>query len=179
MLAFYQASIPNAHRFSLGTGRTDFFLSSVHRLVSVCILRLCMHPVTSPVTAPAASVARHGTQVPHTHTTATATTQTDDTHRTQPRARGYAGRAGRGGAGARGRAGGAATHLTVLLCIVGCVRQLDPRDHGAGGAAEQIRRPVQQGRPPQVPCSHAPAPRGFLPSYLSRFRSWLIECGVC
>lgn len=37
--------------FSLGTGRTDFFLSSVHRLVSVCILRLCMHPVTSPVTA--------------------------------------------------------------------------------------------------------------------------------
>lgn len=52
VLALYQASISNAQFFfSLGTGQTDFFLSSVHRLDSVCILRLCMHPVTSPVTA--------------------------------------------------------------------------------------------------------------------------------
>ncbi|KPJ02939.1 Calcium-activated potassium channel slowpoke [Papilio xuthus] len=61
------------------------------------------------------------------------------------RARGFA--AGRR-AGGRAR-GGPLLTAGSLLCIVGCVRQLDPRDHGAGGAAEQIRRPVQQGRPPQ------------------------------
>lgn len=141
-----------------------------------------MHPVTSPVTAcaghaPAASVARHGTQVPHTHTTATTSHHADRRHSSHTalcEREGTRPRAGRGG-----RAEGRSLTSRCLLCIVGCVRQLDPRDHGAGGAAEQIRRPVQQGRPPQVPCSHAPAPRGFLPSYLSRFRSWLIECGVC
>lgn len=102
----YQASIPNAPRFSLGTGRTDFFLSSDHRLVSVCILRLCMHPVTSPVTAPAASVARHGTPVPHTHTQPQPHADRRHSPHTASCARGRAGRAGRGGAGARGRAGG-------------------------------------------------------------------------
>ncbi|CAG9136896.1 unnamed protein product [Plutella xylostella] len=61
-------------------------------------------------------------------------------------------RAGSGAAAGRGGAARAGRSLTerCLLCIVGCVRQLDPRDHGAGGAAEQIRRPVQQGRPPQA-----------------------------
>lgn len=127
----------------------------------------------APVTAPAASVARHGTRVPHTHTHATATTHSRRQMTLEPQPCATQGTRPRAGRGGTGRARGAGLSLTsrCLLCIVGCVRQLDPRDHGAGGAAEQIRRPVQQGRPPQVPCSHAPAPRGFLPSHLSRFRS--------
>ncbi|CAG9559902.1 unnamed protein product [Danaus chrysippus] len=50
--------------------------------------RHCMHPVTCPVTAcrhvAPASVARHGTQVPHPSTPRHSHTQTDDTQATQP-----------------------------------------------------------------------------------------------
>lgn len=137
-----------------------------------------MYPVTSPVTAcrhvAPASVARHGTQVPHPSTPRHSHTQTDDTQATQPCASARV--HGRGpGPGGRAR-GGQSLTSRCLLCIVGCVRQLDPRDHGAGGAAEQIRRPVQQGRPPQVPCSHAPAPQASSHGF---DLTWLIECGVC
>lgn len=105
------------HVFSLGTGRTDFFLSSVHRLVSVCILRLCMHPVTSPVTAPAASVARHGTQVPHTHTQPQPHADRRHSSHTASCAR-VRGPGGRGGAG-RARGGGpGARPLTSRCCCV-------------------------------------------------------------
>lgn len=113
----YQASIRMPTVFSLGTGRTDFFLSSDHRLVSVCILRLCMHPVTSPVTAPAASVARHGTQVPHTHTQPQPHADRRLTH-TAPRLVRGGGPGGRGGAG-RARGGGpGARPLTSRCCCV-------------------------------------------------------------
>lgn len=37
------------------------------------------------------------------------------------------------------------------LVSVGCVCQLDPRDHGTGGPAQQVRRQVLQGHTSQVP----------------------------
>ncbi|CAH0729202.1 unnamed protein product, partial [Brenthis ino] len=105
--------------------------------------------IISLVTGELPSVARHGTQVPHVHTTPqphadrrhSSHTALCEREGSRPRAG-----AGRGG----GRAGGPSLTSRCLLCIVGCVRQLDPRDNRAGGAAEQIRRPVQQGRPPQA-----------------------------
>lgn len=106
-----------------------------------------MHPVTSPVTAcaghaPAASVARHGTQVPHTHTRHHQSPRRQTTLKPHSlvRARGYA------AAGRAGRArGGAVAHLTVFavyrrLCSpAGSPRSRSWRRSGTNTAAGTTR----------------------------------------
>ncbi|GBP18939.1 hypothetical protein EVAR_20471_1 [Eumeta japonica] len=99
-----------------------------------------MRPVTIPSSAhlPARGTLAHARPRPHA----------DRRHSTHSLVRARVA-AGGGRAGGGGGAGRLRALTRVLLCTVGCVRQLDPRNHGAGGAAQQIRRPVQQGRAPQ------------------------------
>lgn len=132
-----------------------------------------MYPVTSPVTAcrhvAPASVARHGTQVPHPSTPRHSHTQTDDTQATQPCASARV--HGRGpGPGGRAR-GGAIAHLTVFavyrrLCSpAGSPRSRSWRRSGTNTAAGTTRTSAAG------TLLSRPRSTGFL----SRFRSDLVD----